>query len=612
MADQKISQLTDGGNSQATDEYVVARSGANYRIDGASVAAAATSVGTLTSLTVSGDLTVDTSTLKVDSANNRVGIGTASTDSTLYVVGPGSTGGMRIAYNGTSENYYDADKHTFRGGNGSIVAFATTATGDVAFDTSTLYVDATNNRVGIGTASPTNALSVTTAGTALAAFTGAQYSQIRHSDGTRVLYTQVYDNLAVIGTETSTPLAFNTNSVERLRLDSSGNLGLGVTPSAWTSPFVAQQIGSGIGSLVLAGRTDGGADMFIGRNVYYGGSPTDFRYIGTGTATRYRCDGATHAWSIAASGTAGNAITFTQAMTLDASGNLSLAGGNYVTGNGIVSLTRTTNPTSGIMLDMTNQTTASNNGCKIAFDAYNIGGAAIGIPSTSASLVFYVNGNTTERARITSGGYFKASNDGTYLGSTGVYHELRSSEPTANTFRISNTSADPYGGAIEFPAASPDNNTNWFLLCADSTATRCLIYSDGDVLNHDGVYGTISDERLKQDIVDAGSAWDDLKAVRFRKYRMKSDVEANPDAPAMLGVIAQELEQVMPGLVDEHPEFKEQEVTDEDGNVTTERVQVGSTKTVKSSILLMKAAVALQEAMARIEALEARLEALEA
>ena len=60
MADQKISQLTDGGASQATDEYVIARSGSNFRIDGASVAAAATSIGTLTSLTVTGTATFGT------------------------------------------------------------------------------------------------------------------------------------------------------------------------------------------------------------------------------------------------------------------------------------------------------------------------------------------------------------------------------------------------------------------------------------------------------------------------------------------------------------------------------------------------------------------------
>ena len=97
---------------------------------------------------------------------------------------------------------------------------------------------------------------------------------------------------------------------------------------------------------------------------------------------------------------------------------------------------------------------------------------------------------------------------------------------------------------------------------------------------------------MKTDIVDAGSQWDDLKAVRFRKFKMKDD----PQQITQLGVVAQELEQTSPGLVDEHAD------RDAEGN------DLGTTtKSVKSSILLMKAAVALQEAMARIEKLEAEM-----
>jgi len=57
MADKKISQLTAGGAAQATDEFVNARGGANFKVLGTDIAAAATSVGTLTSLTVSGTAT---------------------------------------------------------------------------------------------------------------------------------------------------------------------------------------------------------------------------------------------------------------------------------------------------------------------------------------------------------------------------------------------------------------------------------------------------------------------------------------------------------------------------------------------------------------------------
>lgn len=199
-----------------------------------------------------------------------------------------------------------------------------------------------------------------------------------------------------------------------------------------------------------------------------------------------------------------------------------------------------------------------------------------------------------EHGRINAAGAAKFSIDGTYNSSTSTGHEFRSNQANV-TFIVTNTSAAPstlVAGA--FSAASPDDNSTRFMSFNDSTTDRCIIYSDGDLANHDGVYGTISDERLKQDITDADPQWDDVKAMRFRRYRMKTDVAADPNAPYLLGVIAQEIEQTSPALVEEQ--------TNEDGTTT---------KIVKSSILLMKAAVALQEAMARIETLEARVAALE-
>jgi hypothetical protein len=99
-----------------------------------------------------------------------------------------------------------------------------------------------------------------------------------------------------------------------MRLDASGNLGLGVSPSAWTvfNPVLQVKTGS------LA--SSGTANFRMFANTFYDGA---YKYIGTGTATQYEQDGY-HAWYNAPSGTAGNAITFTQAMTLNAAGNLLL------------------------------------------------------------------------------------------------------------------------------------------------------------------------------------------------------------------------------------------------------------------------------------------------
>ena len=126
-----------------------------------------------------------------------------------------------------------------------------------------------------------------------------------------------------------------------------------------------------------------------------------------------------------------------------------------------------------------------------------------------------------------------------------------------------------------------------------------IVYTNGNVENTNDSYGQISDIKLKENIVDAGSQWDDFKAVRFRKYNFKE--ETGCETYTQLGVIAQELELTSPGLVYETAD------KDEDGN------DLGTTtKAVKSSILTKKALVALQEAMARIEQLEAKVAALEA
>jgi hypothetical protein len=106
----------------------------------------------------------------------------------------------------------------------------------------------------------------------------------------------------------------------------------------------------------------------------------------------------------------------------------------------------------------------------------------------------------------------------------------------------------------------------------------------------------LSDVKLKENIVDANSQWNDLKAVRVCNFNFKEG-----QTHRQIGVIAQELEQVSPGLVSESPDH------DEEGN------DLGTvTKSVNYSVLYMKAVKALQEAMERIETLEAKVAALEA
>ena len=164
-------------------------------------------------------------------------------------------------------------------------------------------------------------------------------------------------------------------------------------------------------------------------------------------------------------------------------------------------------------------------------------------------------------------------------------------------------STSPYGIYQVWSGASP-NNTNYFYIATDATEQKFRVDSDGDVFSRTNSFGAFSDIKLKRDIVDARSYWDDFKALTYHKFKFKTDVAADGDAaPFRLGLVAQEVETVFPGCVVDQPEMDEAGSPRADGSTC---------KTVKSSIIegaIMGRVV--QVAQARIEALESRVAALE-
>jgi hypothetical protein len=167
-----------------------------------------------------------------------------------------------------------------------------------------------------------------------------------------------------------------------------------------------------------------------------------------------------------------------------------------------------------------------------------------------------------------------------------------------------------YSGAmgLEYDALDGAGNVSYvggFMMKDTHSGTiHVRIETQGDMHNTNNSYGSISDSRVKTDIIDASSQWDDVKALRIRKYKL-----AHQPAPYndqfQIGVIAQELESAgMNGLIKEsEPDEAQLKYAPE---LVGEKV-----KSVKYSVLYMKAIKALQEAMTRIETLEARVTELE-
>ena len=399
-------------------------------------------------------------------------------------------------------------------------------------------------------------------------------------DGTVVDYTSGAGRISVGSSDSLVFYRGGVANTESMRLDSSGNLGLGVTPpSLSTNPGLF--IGGNQG---LFGTS--GVQVGFGTNIY--NNAGTWKYVSTAAATLYQPSSGTHAWYYAPSGTAGTSVSFTQAMTLDASGNLGigLTSPSYRlhnrSGNGNIALT--------------------NSSIYPAIYGFDSNGSAENFVIEAYALRFRTGGSAigsnTERMVLDSDGYLQA-HAGTGALSNPTYHSFRTG--TSSTTWVmyqrheTSTAGNAYGTKIEYRNVAPNGTGNEFLFCSDMSATRATIRSNGGLANYSANNVNLSDERTKTDIELAGNYLDKICAIPVKtfKYKDQTDDELN------LGVIAQDVEAVAPELVDVSG-FGE---TPEDG------VPLKAIYQTDLQYALMKC---IQEQQEIINDLKARIETLEA
>ena len=236
-----------------------------------------------------------------------LGIGTSSPSTKLHVAGSSagvealfsySSGTPTIAIGNSATTYNTQIGYNVTSEYGYIQAVAAAGVYD------DIAINPNGGNVGIGTSSPLSKLNVAASGGNCL----LTWTQTNAGTDLKTGYIQHYAGDFLFGR--STDAGSNT---DLMTLTQAGNLGLGVTPSAWGGG----QVGLQVKNASLSGYSN---SAYVMANTYYDG--TSEKYIASSFAGKYAQASGAHIWYTAPSGTAGNAITFTQAMTLDASGNL--------------------------------------------------------------------------------------------------------------------------------------------------------------------------------------------------------------------------------------------------------------------------------------------------
>jgi hypothetical protein len=326
-----------------------------------------------------------------------------------------------------------------------------------------------------------------------------------------------------------------TGGSERLRIDTSGNVGIGTATTTYRLNVSGTTFTSGMAV---------GADTLVGSYTNSVIGASRFQHSAAplslvNTAGTYCLDiiGASNTYAGRFGYTSDNlliSVNNAERMRITSAGNVGIG---------------TSSPSSKLSItSANNEGIHTTNGTQVTklFNSTSITAGALWVTSNDA-LSFGTN--NAERMRLDASGALIIGATA-FTPQTGKFKVVHDTGNQNIATSINSAASSPYGDVISFTGASPNNGTNYFLLCADTTATRAQFYSNGGLANYSANNVNLSDRREKTNFAPATSYLDKICAIPVQTFNYL-DQNLEQDDGLTLGVVAQDVQAIAPELVTE-------------------------------------------------------------
>ena len=503
--------------------------------------------------------------LKINSSGN-VGIGTTSPGYKLDINGT-TAAGFRLTTNGFTNLDLVSNRTS---GNLGGLRFKQDIDTQQTSEFLGLHGGGFDWKSGDGSAAPTIKMSLTAAGnlgiTAAASFRFNGAGDNTHAVG----YDSTVDGSFLRGQNGMRFITGTGGGSERMRITSDGMVGIGMTPSTvGSSTYMLQMYNSGSQCFLSIGNGTSGNGptngLIIGNdagNAYVlNREATPLKFY-TNDTERLRID------------SAGDSF-FKGNITIDG-----FAGGKYLS---LRDATCCNNPSGsgGVGLKAIDHSGAANDG--------------LGIYGHDGVSIYTIQ---TKRMQVDSAGFSRFTTSGSFSYGPGYnFHEFVNNYGGEPTLMVANTATgnpNNYGINVIHDSTAA-NTTGRFFLGQTASTERIKIFSNGNIQNSNNSYGQLSDETIKENIVDATPKLNEINQVRVVNFNYIGDTQKQ------IGVVAQELEQIFPGLVYEVGNTE----IDENGK----EVPTGeTTKAVKYSVFVPMLIKSIQELKAEIDTLKSQIQ----